>query len=56
MDSRLSQQLATIRTTEALDRAAIARAARDGRPGRTRKPPRVRGRIVARIAHRWARA
>jgi hypothetical protein len=52
MDSRLSQQLATIRATEALEQADTARAARDVRPGRTRKPPRIRARIVARVAHR----
>ena len=55
MDSHLSQQLATIRTAEAVERAAAARAARDARPVRTRKPPRVRTR-VARFAHRSARA
>ena len=46
MDSHLSQQLATIRTAEAVERAAAARAARDARPERTRKPPRVRARIA----------
>ena len=55
MDSRLSQQLAPIRTAEALEQAAVARAARAARPERTRKPPRVRARI-ARFAHRSARA
>ena len=52
MDSRFSQQLATIRTAEAIEQAATARAARDARPRRTRKPPRVRARIAARIVHR----
>ena len=52
MDSRMSQQLATIRTDEAIERAVIARAARDGRPRRTREAPRVRTRIAARLAHR----
>ena len=55
MDSRLSQHLATIRTAEAVERAAAVRMARDGRPERTRKPPRGRARI-ARVAHRSARA
>jgi len=55
MDSRSSQQLATIRTAEAIERATAARMARDGRPERTRTPPRVRARI-ARFAHRSARA
>src|SRR5829696_6696167 len=41
MDSRSSQQLATIRTAEAIERATPARMARDGRPERTRTPPRV---------------
>jgi hypothetical protein len=52
MDSRLSQQLATIRTAEAHEQAATARAARHARPRRTRKPPRVHARLAARIAHR----
>ena len=56
MDSRLSQQLATMRTAEALEQAAAARAARDLRPRRTRRPRRVPARIVARLAHRSARA
>ena len=56
MDSRLSQQLATIRTAEALEQGAAARAARGARPERTRKPPRVRARLAARLAHRSARA
>ncbi len=55
MDSRLSQQLATIRTAEAVERAAAVRTTRDGRLESTRKPPRVRARI-ARFAHRSARA
>ena len=52
MDSRLTQQLATIRTAEVLDWAATARAARDGRPRRARRAPRVPGPIAARFAHR----
>ena len=52
MDSRLSQQLATIRTAEALEQAVIARAVRGARPRRTRKAARVPARIATRLAHR----
>ena len=52
MNSHLSQQLATIRTAEAVEQGATARAARAARPRETRKPPRVRARIAARVVHR----
>jgi hypothetical protein len=46
MDSRLSQQIATIRTAEALEQSAIARAGRR-RPREPRlTPPRTRAMIA----------
>ena len=52
MDSRLSQQLVTIRQTEALERAAAARTARAARrqAPEPRRVPRVRARLTARLA------
>ena len=52
MDSRLSQQLTTIRQTEALERATAARTVREARlPAREpRRAPRVRARLAARFA------
>ena len=53
MDSRLSQQLVTIRQTEALERAAAARIAREAR--RQERQPRRAARVRARLAPRLAR-
>jgi hypothetical protein len=52
MDSRFSQQLVTIRQTEALEQAAAARNAREARrhEREPRRAPRVRARLAARFA------
>jgi hypothetical protein len=49
MDPRLSQQLMTIRQTEALERGAAARAARR-QVSAPRRAPRLRTRLAARFA------